>query len=415
MALTKVYESNIELTKITLVTSAAGGTFRVYWEGRGSVYFTPSAASSGTNSATVVLAAGQTLTMRVLDSWASDPLKNVAVYATNSPDPTEMSAIGGDTFTLLKNWDFGTTGNITNTADLAQEFTFHDTFNTVTNGTNYGAMMTRPVEAPNFGVWNYADIGLNTYNAAQIPAQPADAEVVDNGRYRSFTATTMLAQVKPLNTGSTVVGPASTHNAGNGSMMAKHFFANGGAQLGLDIVWETRVRIVSAPNGYWFALWTAGPDWDGGPEMDVVEAFSGNSPSINGDLWHSTSVNGTNAYPYLSGAWDTYLNPRWGTGFALPNGTQTLRNWHTFTWVYKADNTYVTYVDGRLMQSGAMNWKVPSSGLPTEMHFLYDFSFGHTGISPNNAAVISNINSTPLTYEIDYSRIYTRNPGAPIP
>lgn len=414
MTLSKIYEFNGEVCKLNILTSIAGGVFKVVWQGKGSVTFNTPYTLLG-QSATCTVAAGQTLVMRVLDSWPSDPIRNVTAFTTADITPSEFANIGGEPFTLAKNWDFGTTGTVTNTADLAQEFQFHDMWGTVANGTNYGAIMTRPVEAPNFGVSSYATLNLNTFNASLTPPMPTDAQPVDNNRYRSFTSNSLVCKVLPLNSASTSIGVASTHNSGNGSMVAKYTLPTGGKLLGKDICWETRVRMTGAPLGYWFALWATGTNWNSGPEMDVVEAFSSSGTNINGDLWHSSSVNGNDIVDF-SGAWDTPLSARWGTGFATPNGTQTLRNWHTFTWIYKADDTYKVYVDGKLIQYGTLPWIVPfTNNVTTDMWFLFDFSFGHVSISPNNAATISNINSTPLTYEIDYSRIWLRDAGANVP
>jgi hypothetical protein len=40
--------------------------------------------------------------------------------------------------------------------------------------------------------------------------------------------------------------------------MAKWSLPSGGALLGQDMVWETRVRMPKPLPGFWFALWTAG-------------------------------------------------------------------------------------------------------------------------------------------------------------
>ena len=314
-------------------------------------------------------------------------------------EPSLVATLGGaGSYQLQKNWIFGTTGNIGTASALNTEFTYHDPFNTITNGTNYGAMIVRAPGAPTFGVYNYADIGMAN-----------DQQPVDPGtRYREFTSDSMLAHVKPLNTGSTVVGPASAHNAGCGSLVSKLTYPAGGTRLGQTIVWETRCRIVNAPNGYWFALWIVGPQWDGGPEIDAIEAFSSTSPNVNGDLWNSNGIGGSNSKNYFGGPWDNTISTLGFPGYALPNGAQSLRNWHVFTMEYKADNSFRMYMDSTLIQSGSLDWKVPTGSTVPTLQFLFDFGFGHTAISPINTAVISDINATPLTYEIAYSRIWLR-------
>jgi hypothetical protein len=52
------------------------------------------------------------------------------------PGPSLASTIGGAAFTLVKNWDFGTSGTIRGTSDLVSEFQFHDQFGTIANGTH---------------------------------------------------------------------------------------------------------------------------------------------------------------------------------------------------------------------------------------------------------------------------------------
>jgi hypothetical protein len=314
-------------------------------------------------------------------------------------EPSLVATLGGaGSYQLQKNWIFGTGGNIGSAAALNAEFTYHDPFNTITNGTNYGAMIVRAPGAPTFGVYNYADIGLAN---DQQPEDPGT-------RYREFTVDSMLAHVKPLNTGSTVVGPASAHNAGCGSLVSKLTYPAGGTRLGQTIVWETRCRMVTAPNGYWFALWIVGPSWDGGPEIDVIEGFSSTSPNVNGDLWNANGIGGSNSQNYFGGPWDNVISTLGLPGYALPNGAQSLRNWHTFTMEYKADNSFRMYMDSTLIQSGSLDWKVPTSSTVPPLSFLFDFGFGHTAISPINSAVIADINATPLTYEIAYSRIWLR-------
>lgn len=335
-------------------------------------------------------------------SWDSPGTSVSWVVETFAVDadlqPQQLSFMPGGPFTLQKNWMFGINGNIQSYTQLNNEFTYHDIFNTISNGTNYGAITVRAPGSEGFGVWNWEDIGLLS-----------DQQPVDPGnRYREFTANSLICKVMPLDPTSVVVGPASTHNAGCGSFMSKLTFPAGGARFGQDIVWETKCRILDAPNGYWFALWIAGPQWDGGPEIDLIEAFSSYPPNVKGDLFNTNAIGGSNDTDYYSTGWDVVLEPKGIPGYAIPDGAQSLRNWHTFTLYYQANNHYTCLMDGTVIQSGVLDWKVPSSTDVPPLSFLFDFGFGHTEISPSNTDTISDISLAPLRYEIEYSRVWTR-------
>ena len=69
---------------------------------------------------------------------------------------------------LVKNWHFGTKGTIRNYSDMNAHFVYHDQFNTIGNGTNYGAVTVAPDAA----------------NA--LPHQPIEG--VDSPPVRQFTA-----------------------------------------------------------------------------------------------------------------------------------------------------------------------------------------------------------------------------------
>jgi hypothetical protein len=129
---------------------------------------------------------------------------------------------------------------------------------------------------------------------------------------------------------------------------------------------------------------------------------------VNGDLWNSNGIGGSNSKNYFGGPWDNVISTLGFPGYALPNGAQSLRNWHVFTMEYKRDNTFRMYMDSTLIQSGTLDWKVPTSTTVPPLSFLFDFGFGHTAIAPINTTVIADINATPLTYEIAYSRVWLR-------
>jgi hypothetical protein len=93
------------------------------------------------------------------------------------PGPSEAGKIGGASFVLVKNWDFGTSGTIKDTNLLISEFQFHDQFGTIANGTNYGAVIVAPTGPT--AIQN---------QPVEDPARPT----------REWTAQAMRAHVRPL-------------------------------------------------------------------------------------------------------------------------------------------------------------------------------------------------------------------------
>ncbi|HEX3593569.1 MAG TPA: hypothetical protein VHU80_00670, partial [Polyangiaceae bacterium] len=273
------------------------------------------------------------------------------------PSPSDAGKIGGGSFTLVKNWDFGSNGTIRNIDGLSGEFQYHDQFGTIGNGSNYGAITVAP-------------------NAATaISGQPVE----DPSRpYREFTADTMKAYVRPLSTSQANVS-VSAHDAGNGSMTAKWTLASGGTLLGKDLLWETRARMPVAAAAYWFAIWTAGNKWDKGAEMDVLESFG--TPNIYPPpaAFHVNSVGGSDKIDYSS--WPSGLSSA-----GVPMDDRDLRDWHTWTWLYRSDDSYVVYFDGYVVQSGTLHWTLGASqsGEHIDMSFLFDFGWGHTQIADVN-------------------------------
>jgi hypothetical protein len=302
------------------------------------------------------------------------------------PAPIEAAKIPGDPFVLVKNWDFGKRGTVKNAADLQSEFQFHDHFGTIANGTNYGSVTVAPneetaISAPGLGL-------PNDRQPVEDPANPL----------REFTDDTLLAHVRPLSDNQSTFS-AWKHDTGNGSLTAKWKLDKGGSLLGRDLVWETRVRMPKPVPGYWFALWTAGQHWDKGAEMDVLESFG--TPNINADAFHADSVGGKNEVEYK--AWPNALD-----SVGVPANDRALSDWHTWTWVYLRDDTFQIYYDGHLVQHGSIPWTYGASqgGEPVDMYFLFDFSWGHTQVQDVNIELP--VSALPLTYEIDYSRVYMR-------
>lgn len=304
------------------------------------------------------------------------------------PLPSEASKVGGAPFVLVKNWDFGKSGTIRDSAALISEFQFHDQFGTIANGTNYGAVIVAPnsataISAPNLGL-------PGNMQPVEDPARPI----------REWTDSSLKTHVRPLTTSQTTVG-ASAHNAGNGSFVAKWKLPNGGALLGKDILWESRVRIPVPVAAYWFALWASGNQWDKGAEMDVVESFG--TPNIYppADAFLVNAVGGKNDIDYTS--WPDALDTA-----GVPASGRDLTAYHVFTWVYKKDDSYVVYFDGIVVQTGSIHWTLGGAGggQSIDLNFLFDFSWGQTQITDENVTLPAS--SFPLTYEIDYSRVYLR-------
>jgi hypothetical protein len=68
----------------------------------------------------------------------------------------------------------------------------------------------------------------------------------------------------------------------------------------------------------------------------------------------------------------------------------------------------VTYYDGYVAQTGTIHWTLggTSGGQNINMSSLFDFSWGHTQIADVNISLPASM--FPITYEIDYSRVYLR-------
>jgi hypothetical protein len=298
----------------------------------------------------------------------------------SGPSPTDASKIGGASFVLVKNWDFGTSGDISDIATLSSEFQYHDMWGTIANGTNYGAVTV----APN--------------PATAISGQPVE----DASRpYREFTSDALRTYVRPLSASQSTV-TVSSHDAGNGSMTAKWHLPTGGANLGKDLLWETRVRMPQTVAAYWFAIWTAGTTWNKGAEMDVLESFG--TPNIYPPpaAFHVNSVGGQDDIDYWSG-WPKGLDTA-----GIPQNDRDLREWHVFTWLYRKDDTFVVYYDGYVAQTGTIHWTnggAASAGV-VDLWFLFDFGWGHTQIQDVNISLPTS--GFGITYETDYSRVYMR-------
>jgi len=297
--------------------------------------------------------------------------------------PAPSFAVGGGEFTLVKNWDFGESGTIRSGADMDAHFAYHDQFNTIGNGSNYGAIM------------------LASSASTALAGQPVE----DPARpVRQFLPDSLKTLLVPLR-GATTVSP-NEHNVGSGSFMAKFTLPKAGAALGQDILWETRVRFVPPPY-YWFAIWVSGQQWQKGAEFDVVESFGfdngGGSTNYDGTYWHSNSVADTDHDRVDYANWPSAMSK---LGF----GTFDPTTYHTWTMLYRKDDTFSFYCDGKEVQHGqGYPWTLgaKAGALPLDMVFLFDGGWGHTTVSSVNHSLPASALDGKY-YEWDYSRLYLR-------
>lgn len=294
--------------------------------------------------------------------------------------PAPSVAQAGMGFTLVKNWNFGAQGTVADAGDLLREFVFHDNFGTFDLGGKYGVKAV----APN--------------RAVAKPGQPVE----DPARpFRSFTAQTMRTWLRPLDPGARNV-TVTQREVGSGFFMPKFTLPAGGALLGQDLLWETRVRFNNPVPGFWFALWTAGDQWDKGAEMDVVETFGfdngGGYTNFDAHLFHVNSVGGRDNNKASN--WEAHT----------PGRRTDLTQWHTFTWLYRRDDTYAVWFDDKEVQSGTLHWTRggKQDGKKINMSFLFDPGWGHREIKSVNVRDLPVAKMTDSYYEWDYSRIYLR-------
>jgi hypothetical protein len=300
------------------------------------------------------------------------------------------SAIDGGAYVLVKNWDFGTSGTIKDTSDLVSEFQFHNQFGTVANGTAYGGVIVAPTKETAIG--NLKNLGLpDNEQPVEDPARPI----------RSYTDNTILCRVQPLSATQTTC-TVSKHDVGAGSLIAKWTLPGGGELLGRDVLWETRMRFLNPCPAYWFALWTSGNQWNDGAEVDTPESFGAPNVFPPAHLFHVNSVGGEDALSYL----------HWSESMAeagIPGGITDLTQWHVWTWIYRKDDTYATWLDDVQVQHGTIHWTVSGtpSGAPIDMTFLFDLTWGNNTVKSVDVTGVP-ASSVQMAYEIDYSRVYLR-------
>lgn len=318
--------------------------------------------------------------------------------ASPAVGPAPANAVGGSGFALVKNWNFGTSvsSTVTNMATMNTHFQYHDQFNQVANP-NYGAKIVSP----------------DTTNA--LSGQPIEG-VNTATPVRAFQEDALRTYLVPLN-GATTLSPAAM-NTGSGSFQAKWTLPKGGSLLGQDMLWETRVRYVTPPY-FWFALWTSGNKWlseNGvakGAEYDLIETFgydnsaTGGGTNYDGRFWHSSVVGGTSTTNYHAN-WANAMQSRGVPAYGTPP-PYIASNWHTWTWLYRKDNTYSAYVDGIEVQSGTLNWTFGAEPTdePINMSFIFDGTWGSRTVANNNFPLAASALAGKY-YEWDYSRVYLR-------
>ncbi|MGI4788554.1 MAG: hypothetical protein ACRYFS_06855 [Janthinobacterium lividum] len=312
--------------------------------------------------------------------------------------PAPSFGIGGPNMVLVKNWHFGTNGTVKNYADMNANFVYHTNHGSDNNGGEYGSQTVAP----------------DAENA--IAGQPIEG--INSTPVREFTADslkTYVTALTPLKPEAVVNGvpvvQARYGNAGNGSFGAKWTLPAGGSHLGQDIVWETKVRYVPPPY-FWFALWTDGDRWlwDGhngqGAEHDLIESFGynngGNFTNYDGRYWHSNTV----ASPSKDKVnyWNGWTQPMVNAGFAKFDASQ----YHIWTWVYKHDNSFAMYCDGKLVQNGTdyyWGFGNTASDPPVTVNFLFDAGFGHNKAGGEGFALPSSQLAGKF-FEFSYSRVY---------
>jgi hypothetical protein len=158
------------------------------------------------------------------------------------------------------------------------------------------------------------------------------------------------------------------------------------------------------PRYFWTCLWATVSDWSAGAEMDVFESFgvvSGSFDNADGKYWHSNVIGGTDDVDYTN--WNEAMAEQGVTNF---NAAQA----HTWTWHYKADDTFAVYVDGILVQSGSVHWTSggAAGAAAQDMTFQYDAGWGHTTVVQLRDKTLPIAELVGKYFEWNYSRVYMK-------
>ena len=290
------------------------------------------------------------------------------------------SGSAGAGMVLVKNWHFGAKGTIKNYADMNANFVYHDQFNTIGNGTNYGAVTVAPDAA----------------NA--LPNQPIEG--ADSPPVRQFTADSLKTLLTPLRGADE--GHSHAAQCGqrvvHGKMEAAQWrrAAGAGHRLG-----NTRPLRHSALLLVCYV--------DGRQQVEQRRgAGSG------GEFWirqwrRQHQLRWALLARERGGGKDTTDYGNWGKAMSSHGiASYDASKYHIWTWLYQKDNSYAMYVDGVLVQSGSnYYWTYGSKETdpPIDMVFLFDGGWGHTQIASVNHPLPASA-FTGKFYEWNYSRVY---------
>lgn len=437
----KIYETpNTDLVQVPGFVPAWTGTYFVYWDGSGTVSVLKTRGSyciQSSRSCQVELTAGVAPVIRVDNSNAADPIKRIRVWAepkpvvvTPPPPPpvvvhdagvpvppvvvpvagtaaplpagspslpaagtggvaasaiTPVSPLGTG-WSVYLNDDFGTNGNIGSLAVLDTKYMYSDIFNTIGNGTKYGAQSA----------------ATKSSNANMGWGQIVDPDV------RDFTADTIRLYVKPKDPGQTTVGPTTKHDAISGTMMSKSILPANGDWRQKELLWETKFKMSKVARGYWLAIWNAGSKWDKGAEEDVMEAFWTQWTNMERPWGFHSDIIGGKADMDCYGDWGKCID-RWSARSPAASLEGRLDQWHVYSWYYKPSGEYVTYIDGVEFQRGNVLWTLggKADGEKINMGLMIDCGWGNTDIPELNSLVIQ-ASELPIICEVDWMRVYQR-------
>lgn len=318
-------------------------------------------------------------------------------------------------YVLAKNWDFGANGTISNYSELEIDFEYTDPFGVFCVGGKYGSMT--------------AARSSSTAKTMGGVTQPIDGVTVASPM-REWQSDYMRTFVKPLNSvsgsyvSSGTVDSLSSKEVANGSFYSKFSLPGGGEHLGLDMIWETRVRFEPIEK-FWFSLWTVGDAWakkyppldNGGAEMDLVESFGDTASNYDGNRWHSSLVGYGELWDFYLGSW---VHGMKAFDIIAEDSSETHlpasydpSEWHIWTWIYKADNTWEAYVDGKMVNRGMVHWTFggDEDDPPIPMYFLFDGAWGHSEVGGMQGSMLKSKLAN-LHYDWDYSRVFLREPSS---
>lgn len=365
-------------------------------------------ANSQIVAAKEAIATAQTQLLAGLTKLAAIVPPPPPVPAYKAPTtPFEFAAVGTG-YSLLYDWAFGTAGNVRNYDELAKDWQSVDNFGTVSNGGGqYGAVTAAfPSESPAYITQFSLPDGSFTQPIDNDPAKPL----------RQFTNSSIILHARSLRKvlqtldgtmyAAGTAGPAYAHAGVCGSITSKRTLPSGGKDYGKDVVWETRLRMLNAPTAYWIAVWTCGGKWHNGPEMDVMEGYWGEKESglRDGKLFHVNSVGGVDQSFLPADSWWRGIEKS-----KMPTAAVPMTNWHTYTWVYRKDNTYSVYIDGYKFQDGTLIWRYEGKpdGEVVPMWFLLDATLGKTVVWPGSKAEVP-ASELPFSVEVAFSRVWQR-------